>query len=141
MEKIYLSWDEIEDAIESLAHQIKQSGKKIGSMDGLARGGLIPAVMLSHKLGIPFMNENNNDEGYILIVDDIVGSGQTLISAVKKIRNHYKIGNPIRTLALLTSTQGIENLSDFAKIETDYRHHTEPPRVCRRLQLPNRMEP
>jgi len=78
MEKIYLSWDEIEDAIESLAHQIKQSGKKIGSMDGLARGGLIPAVMLSHKLGIPFMNENNNDEGYILIVDDICDTGETL---------------------------------------------------------------
>jgi hypothetical protein len=78
MEKIYLSWDEIEDAVESLAHQIKQSGKKIGSMDGLARGGLIPAVMLSHKLGIPFMNENNNDEGYILIVDDICDTGKTL---------------------------------------------------------------
>jgi hypoxanthine phosphoribosyltransferase len=78
MEKIYLSWDEIEDAIESLAHQIKQSGKKIGSMDGLARGGLIPAVMLSHKLGIPFMNEDNNDEGYILIVDDICDTGETL---------------------------------------------------------------
>lgn len=78
MEKIYLSWDEIEDAVESLAHQIKQSGKKIGSMDGLARGGLIPAVMLSHKLGIPFMNENNNDEGYILIVDDICDTGETL---------------------------------------------------------------
>jgi hypoxanthine phosphoribosyltransferase len=78
MEKIYLSWDEIEDAIESLAYQIKRSGKKIGSMDGLARGGLIPAVMLSHKLGIPFMNENNNDEGYILIVDDICDTGETL---------------------------------------------------------------
>jgi hypoxanthine phosphoribosyltransferase len=78
MEKIYLSWDEIEDAIESLAYQIKQSDKKIGSMNGLARGGLIPAVMLSHKLGIPFMNENNNDEGYILIVDDICDTGETL---------------------------------------------------------------
>jgi len=78
MEKIYLSWDEIEDAIESLAYQIKNSGKKIGSMNGLARGGLIPAVMLSHKLGIPFMNETNDDEGYILIVDDICDTGETL---------------------------------------------------------------
>jgi hypoxanthine phosphoribosyltransferase len=78
MEKVYLSWDEIETAVENLAYQIKNSGKKIGSINGLARGGLIPAVILSHKLGIPFMNEDNDSEGYILIIDDICDTGETL---------------------------------------------------------------
>ena len=76
MEKIYLSWDEIETAVESLAYQIKNSDKKIDSINGLARGGLIPAVILSHKLGIPFTNDDS--EGYILIVDDICDTGETL---------------------------------------------------------------
>ena len=78
MEKIYLSWDEIEIAVENLAYQIKNSDKKIGSISGLARGGLIPAVILSHKLGIPFMSEDNDSEGYVLIVDDICDTGETL---------------------------------------------------------------
>jgi hypoxanthine phosphoribosyltransferase len=78
MEKIYLSWGEIETAVENLACQIKNSDKKIGSINGLARGGLIPAVILSHKLGIPFMNEDNDSEGYVLIVDDICDTGETL---------------------------------------------------------------
>ena len=78
MEKVYLSWDEIEIAVENLAYQIKNSDKKIGSINGLARGGLIPAVMLSHKLGIPFMNEDNDSEGYVLIIDDICDTGETL---------------------------------------------------------------
>lgn len=78
MEKIYLSWDEVETAVESLAYQIKNSDKKIDSINGIARGGLIPAVMLSHKLGIPFMNEDNNSEGYILMIDDICDTGETL---------------------------------------------------------------
>jgi hypoxanthine phosphoribosyltransferase len=78
MEKLYLNWDDIEAATDSLAHQIKKSGEKIGSINGLARGGLIPAVMLSHKLGIPFMNEDNDTEGYMLIIDDICDTGHTL---------------------------------------------------------------
>jgi len=78
MEKIYLSWNDVDDAVKSLVHQIKKSKKKIGSINGLARGGLIPAVILSHRLGIPFMSEDNDNEGYVLIVDDICDTGTTL---------------------------------------------------------------
>ena len=52
MEKIYLTWKDIEDAVTSLAHRIKESGIEITSIYGLPRGGLIPAVMLSHKLNV-----------------------------------------------------------------------------------------
>jgi hypoxanthine phosphoribosyltransferase len=81
MEKVYLTWDDITNAIEDLAHQIKKSKKIIGSINGLARGGLIPAVLLSHKLGVPFVTEDDDKgEGYLLIVDDICDTGETLKS-------------------------------------------------------------
>ena len=78
MEKTFLSWTDIEIAVESLAYQIKQSGKNIGAMVGLARGGLIPAVMLSHELGIPLVSEDHEAEGYLLVIDDICDTGETL---------------------------------------------------------------
>jgi hypoxanthine phosphoribosyltransferase len=81
MEKIYLSWDEIENAIESLAYQIQKSNEYIEAITGLARGGLIPAVLLSHKLGLPYvdlLSEESEKYDNILVVDDICDSGETL---------------------------------------------------------------
>jgi hypoxanthine phosphoribosyltransferase len=110
MEKVYLSWDEIETAVENLAYQIKNSGKKIGSINGLARGGLIPAVILSHKLGIPFMNEDNDSEGYILIIDDICDTGETL-----KFYSNYEY--------ILTATI---HYKQTAMVEPDFYHSLAP---------------
>ena len=83
MEKTFLSWNDIETAVESLAYQIRQSDETIGAIVGLARGGLIPAVMLSHKLGIPLVSDDHDTEGYLLIVDDICDTGNTLEYYVK----------------------------------------------------------
>jgi hypoxanthine phosphoribosyltransferase len=81
MEKIYLSWDDVNTAADSLAHQIKKSDTTIEAITGLPRGGLIPAVLLSHKLGLPYVELlSNESEKYdsILVVDDICDSGETL---------------------------------------------------------------
>jgi hypoxanthine phosphoribosyltransferase len=80
MDKLYLTWKDIEDAVESLAYQIKNSGESLEAIAGLPRGGLIPAVLLSHKLNLPYVNLTDDCEGYehILIVDDICDSGETL---------------------------------------------------------------
>ena len=43
---------------------------------GVTRGGLIPAVMLSHALGIPMTKFPTPDD--TLIVDDIVDTGKTV---------------------------------------------------------------
>ena len=77
MEKVYLTWKDIEDAIESIAYRIKTSNIEINSISGLPRGGLIPAVMLSHKLNIP-LHSLGTVVGNILVVDDICDSGETL---------------------------------------------------------------
>ena len=75
MGKFYVTWDEIEELVELLCLQIAKSGIQITDIYGLQRGGLIPAVMLSHKLGIPMTV--NLISKTTLIVDDICDSGET----------------------------------------------------------------
>jgi hypoxanthine phosphoribosyltransferase len=73
--KTYLTWSDIEMLVHDLCAQIAKSGVQITDIYGLQRGGLIPAVMLSHKLGIPMtINRVSNTT---LIVDDICDSGET----------------------------------------------------------------
>lgn len=78
--KRFITWRDIDDAVERLATNITASNIEIVAVGGLPRGGLIPAVMLSHKLTIPFVSQANITSiiGNILIVDDICDSGKTL---------------------------------------------------------------
>lgn len=80
MDKRFLSWSDIDRAINKLVASIVNSEIEITAVGGLPRGGLIPAVMLSHKLSIPFVSQANIQtiDGNILIVDDICDSGKTL---------------------------------------------------------------
>ena len=80
MDKRYLSWNDIDRAINRLVASINSSETKLEAVGGLPRGGLIPAVLLSHRLNIPFVSQANiaGVSGNILIVDDICDSGRTL---------------------------------------------------------------
>jgi hypoxanthine phosphoribosyltransferase len=89
MTKKYLTWEHIENQIADLAKQISESQENIIAVYGLPRGGLIPAVLLSHKLGIKYINEwplikDLYHPDNVLIVDDICDSGKTL----KEYNNH-----------------------------------------------------
>lgn len=79
MNKIYVGWKDIEELVDDLCHYINTDLPEIKYIHGLSRGGLIPAVMLSHTLKIPY---TNNPELFapwqVLIVDDIADSGETL---------------------------------------------------------------
>ena len=83
MTKKYLTWNDIENQIDNLIQQISKSNENIVAVYGLPRGGLIPAVLISHKMGIKYVNEwplakhlwHPDD---VLIVDDICDSGKTL---------------------------------------------------------------
>ena len=80
MDKRFIDWKDVDRAINRIIASINNSEIKINAIGGLPRGGLIPAVMLSHKLNIPFISQANiiNTFGNILIVDDICDSGKTL---------------------------------------------------------------
>ena len=87
--KVYLSWDDINILVEDLCNTIASSGVQVKSITGIERGGLIPAVMISHKLSIPYVTKINKDT---LVVDDICDTGETLkgIIAGYTATLHYK---------------------------------------------------
>lgn len=87
--KVFLSWDDINILVEDLCHTIASSGVQVKSIAGIKRGGLIPAVMISHKLHIPYVDRINKDT---LVVDDICDTGETLKKSIAMYTAtlHYK---------------------------------------------------
>lgn len=87
--KMYLSWDDINVLVEDLCNTIATSGVQVKSIAGIKRGGLIPAVMVSHKLNIPYVDRINKDT---LVVDDICDTGETLKKSIAMYTAtlHYK---------------------------------------------------
>ena len=87
--KVFVYWDDINILVDELCSTIISSGVQIKSVTGIERGGLIPAVMISHKLNIPYVTKINKDT---LVVDDICDSGETLKNMVAGYTAtlHYK---------------------------------------------------
>jgi|TARA_R110001583_G_scaffold42984_1_gene136662 hypoxanthine phosphoribosyltransferase len=74
-QKTYLSWDDVEKSVNNLCDKIRFDQPNIDSVHGIARGGLIPAVLISHKLGLPYVQAVGKNT---LVVDDICDTGVTL---------------------------------------------------------------
>jgi hypoxanthine phosphoribosyltransferase len=87
IEKCYVSWNEIDELVNSLTQQIAQSGIQFENIFGLQRGGLIPAVMVSHKLGIPMTKGTISPN--TLIIDDICDSGVTFANFFEMHQKEY----------------------------------------------------
>ena len=79
--KMFISWDDINILVEDLCNTIASSGAEIKSITGIERGGLIPAVMISHKLNIPYVTKITKDT---LVVDDICDTGVTLQNTIAR---------------------------------------------------------
>ena len=76
--KEFVSWNVIDEAVTDIAFNIKNTNKDFKGVYGIPRGGLILAVMLSHKLDLPLiMSKDELDENSI-IIDDIADTGKTL---------------------------------------------------------------
>ena len=82
--KIFVSWDEIDELVNILAIKVSIKCPEVTSIIGLPRGGLVPAVMLSHRLGLPLTQEISSTT---LIVDDICDSGETFAKLYEKYPN------------------------------------------------------
>ena len=75
LHRIDVTWTDYELLISKLVKKIEKSGDKFTSVVGIPRGGLIPAVSLSHRLKIPLLDSPTGDS---LIVDDILLKGTTI---------------------------------------------------------------
>ena len=86
LQYVYVSWDEVENIVWELADEMKRRKYVPDVICGIIRGGLIPATMLSHALGIRMITicvgkvgVNYYDfRGKILLAEDINDSGNTL---------------------------------------------------------------
>lgn len=94
--RIIYSWDEFETDIKTIQSKIIASNYNPDYIVGIKRGGLVPAVKLSHLLNKPMiliscqLRDNNDHEikmleaeqlprnKNILIIDDICDAGETL---------------------------------------------------------------
>jgi hypoxanthine phosphoribosyltransferase len=78
----HIDWIVIEYLVSILVEKIKQSDIKYDMLVGINRGGLIPAVMLSHKLELPMItmmpDDVLSDDKHYLIIDEIYDTGKTI---------------------------------------------------------------
>jgi len=96
--KSFLSWDDVEVLVKKLCNKITQSNLDIKYIWGLPRGGLIPAVMVSHKLGIPMTKGTITPD--TLIIDDICDSGVTLANFYKTYQDEFAFPFDLKTAVL-----------------------------------------
>lgn len=94
---MYYSSNDFTVDVDRIAHAVIKAGEEIDYIVGIARGGLLPAVLLSHRLDLPmrsvswstFHKEQMREHAYdiaediadgkrILLVDDILDSGRTI---------------------------------------------------------------
>lgn len=102
------SFQDFEMDLSKLRNDIKNSGRKYDFIVGLSRGGLIPAVVLSHSLNIPMfpVEFSTRDSKFVavdvltltrtwgknvLIVEDIIDSGETMERLIPWFRNTNKL--------------------------------------------------
>lgn len=83
--KYFLGWSWVEDQINFIGDKIDESDFEF--ISGIPRGGLIPAVMMSHNFGIKYISYSSAKllprelRHNTLVVDDIADTGYTLKEA------------------------------------------------------------
>lgn len=111
---------QVEDAVEAIACAIEAEAWRPALLVGIGRGGLVPAVFLSHRLGVPCVSLDLSADtpGFgrdllprlagradILLVDDINDSGRT----VAELRD--AIGEDVRVAVL------VDNIRSDARVD------------------------
>lgn len=74
-------------------HQVCQ--EKFDYICGIPRGGLIPAIILSHELEVPYLHdiESAPSNTKILVVDEISETGKTFLNLQRQTTNLTKHNN------------------------------------------------
>lgn len=135
MNELSLSWDETDKLLASLAKKIKSSFKP-DFVVGVARGGLVPAVRLSHMLGdkdlrvmqVKYYKDRKRlkkpsllfdikaIKGNVLVVDDVADTGNSLKFVLDHVKKKCKGDVKFATIACKPSSRA---KPDFFVFETE----------------------
>ena len=101
VDKWICSWNDLDRLVQQLIIQMSREKYKPDFIVGISRGGLVPAIMLSHHFDVPmvplvwstrdFIKQDEDridqirdlvqkEEKNVLVVDDICDTGKTFIS-------------------------------------------------------------
>ena len=125
MNKKVLYWSDVEELVANVVHQIQEKDIEFMHIVTLARGGYVPAALLGHGLNIRSVHSvcaysyqgsqrgditlegdcPKLDDSKMLIVDDLVDSGET----IKFMRQKY----PRAKVAVLVAKPNGEGQADF----------------------------
>ena len=137
MDKVYLTWWQVDRAIFSLADKLREYKPDV--IVGIARGGLIPAVRLSHILGdielkvidVKFYTDINEHTEMpkitipiygdlkgkrVVIVDDVSDTGKTLEVVINEVK---RLGAKEIKVACLAMKPWTSVVPDFYVFRTD----------------------
>jgi len=85
--KVFLSWKWVDEQINEIGDRLE--GVDLEFVSGIPRGGLIPAVMMSHAFNMKYISYSSAKllpkelRDKTLVVDDIADTGHTLKEAVE----------------------------------------------------------
>lgn len=85
--KLYLSWKWVDEQINKIGDKL--DGKEIEFVAGIPRGGLIPAVMISHAFDVKYISYSSAKalpgdlRSKTIVIDDISDTGETMAEADK----------------------------------------------------------
>jgi hypoxanthine phosphoribosyltransferase len=132
-----LSWEDIDRITDELAIEIKDSGFVPDYIVGITTGGLIPLYFLVKKLDIDailtlsatsYHKEEKGDLNItylpdidltgkkILLVDEIVETGDTLKTISEAVSNKYNVAE-IKTVVLAMNTEKCKYQPDYYSVE------------------------
>ena len=133
-----LSWEEIDKITVELVNKIKTSGFKPDYLVGITVGGLIPLGLLAKSmdintvvtvsansyegqkrgnLNITYLPSINLTGKKVLLIDEIVESGETLKQISEILINKYKVGE-LKTSVFVINKDKCKFLPDFHVVET-----------------------
>ena len=114
MNKEYVTWKQVDEFVDDVAASFVADMllDKPPGVYGLPRGGLVLAVMLSHKLDIPLLAAPCDG---CIIVDDICDSGESLKHYYDQTSSIHKRGYRIVTMYYNITSKVIPSFFRYLK--------------------------
>jgi xanthine phosphoribosyltransferase len=147
-ELTYLSYEKFLGDVLTVASQVRESGWIPDYVVGIGRGGLVPAVYLSHQLDVPMLSIDHSSQVpafaeellgkaaaksaagvKLLFIDDINDSGSTIATIRRVLAQHGCRNDNMHFAVLITNIRSVVEVDHWAHTidrETDKRWFVFP---------------